>query len=408
MAFSLFVAKKFIASRKNSKFVSLISVISVLGIAIGVATLIIALTILSGFEKVIAQKVIQFNSHIQINSFSDKQLPDPQIIRPIIEKKLQPYVEGISPFAQRLAIVKSRKKTDGITIKGITPAYDVSDMQKFIIKGNYNLDYSEKLPPVLIGNKLAERLLVDINDKLTIFTLKNNEMPSPENPPSIKQFQIAGIYESGMAEFDDLYAYVNLQNAQEVFGMQNTVNGYDIKLNSIEKVDSISTSLMNYLGYPYYVRSIFKIYQNIFTWIDLQKKLIPIGLTLIVIVAAFNIIGTLLMIVLERSNSIGILRSLGAKRKQILSLFILQGIYISTIGILIGNALAFVLSVLQLKFNLIRIPESVYFMSTTPIDIVPLNYLIVSLATFILCFLTSAIPSYIATKISPVSALRFN
>jgi len=406
--FFLFIANRFSLSRKNSRFFSLISIITIVGIAIGVATLILTLSVLGGFEKVIADKIIQFNSHLQITSFSNKNLPDHNLVRSALLNHLKPYVEGVSPFAANLAIIKSKKATDGVTVKGISPEYDVSRLADYIVKGKYNIKYDQQTPPILIGKKLAEILQVKENEKVTLFTLRNNSIPSLENPPGIKNFYVSGIFESGMAEYDDQFAYINLQNAQEIFGMQNNINGYEIKLSNLTKIDSLAKNLSDYLGYPYYVRTIYDVYQNIFTWIDLQKRLIPIALILIVVVAVFNIIGTVLMLVLERANTIGILKSLGTKRRTILNIFLTQGFYLSAIGILIGNILAFILSKLQIEFNMITIPETVYFMSQAPVLIDWHYYLYVSLGTLLISIATAVIPSFIAAKISPISALRFD
>ncbi len=211
-----------------------------------------------------------------------------------------------------------------------------------------------------------------------------------------------------MAQFDDLNAYVNISAAQKLFDIGDNVTGYDIKLNNISKIDSLTESLSEKLGFPYSVKSIYQNYRGIFTWIALQKKPIPIILGLIIIVAVFNIIGTLLMIVLEKISAIGILKSLGATRRQIIYIFINQGIFLAIIGILLGNILAYLLMDIQLQYKIISIPSSVYFMSTVPILLSVQTFAEVSGITFILCIVVSFIPSYIASKIQPVSTLRFN
>lgn len=407
MSISVFIANRYTVSPKNSKLISLISVISITGIAIGVATLIIALTVIKGFEKVISDKIVQLNSHIQISSFSNRPLPDYKIVMPALEKKLEPHLNGISPFTLCLAIIKSKNNTEGTTVKGIIPEHNIYELNKYIVNGKLDLHYSRDLAPITVGKKLAEKLFLKVGDKVTIFTLKNYSQPSADNPPSIKQFKVAGIFESGMAEYDDQFCYVNMKAVEDMLGFDNKINGYDIRINDVSKADSLTENLQHYLGYPYYPRSIFKIYRHIFTWIDLQKRLVPISLILIVIVAVFNIVSTLLMIVLERSGAIGTLSSLGARKKQIISIFLMQGIYLSIIGIFFGNLIAYVLSILQDKFELVSLPESVYFMSKAPILIEWHNYLLVSAVTFVLCILAAFIPSYIASKIKPISALRF-
>jgi lipoprotein-releasing system permease protein len=330
------------------------------------------------------------------------------LVLPLLKEKLYPQAENVNPFVSQLAIISSKTIKDGISIKGIRPEDSWKGLQEDIIQGKLELIDDADLPTMLIGKKLADKLMVKIGDKVTIFALNKNKIPSVENLPNIQKFVITGIFESGMAAYDDLIAYVNINAAQRLFNLNDKVSGYDIRVNDITKIDSLTNYLINHLNYPYAVRSIYQIHRNIFTWIALQKKPIPIVLGLIIIVAVFNIVGTLLMIVLEKTNAVGILKSLGANRKQIISIFIYQGCYLAIAGILIGNIIAFILTELQLRYKIISIPSSVYFMSSIPIFISAQNFLIVSTITFILCIIASLMPSYIASKIQPVSTLRFN
>ena len=407
MSFPFYISQKYTFSKKDSRFITFISTISIAGIALGVATLIIALSILNGFQKTITNKVIDFDSHIQISSFTNT-LPDYHNELPTLKEKLYPYAININPFVSNLAIISSKIIKDGVSIKGIRPEDDWKGVREDIVAGKFYLNDSANFSPIIIGKKLADKLLVSVGDKVTIFALNKNKIPTPENLPNIKKFIITGIFESGMAAYDDLIAYVNIKDAQNLFNVGNDISGYDIKVNNISKIDSLTNFLTDYLTYPYAVRSIYQIHRNIFTWIELQKKPIPIVLGLIIIVAVFNIIGTLLMIVLEKTNAIGILKSLGATRKQIISIFIYQGIFLAIAGIAIGNAIAFILTDLQLKYKIISIPSSVYFMSTVPIELSVHTFIGVSVLTFILCVIASFIPSFIASKIQPVSTLRFN
>jgi lipoprotein-releasing system permease protein len=403
MSFPLFISKKYTLSKKDSRLITLISTISIVGIALGVATLIIALSILSGFEKTLINKIIDFDSQIKITSYATT-LPDYHIILPILQKELSPDGAEINPFASKLAIISSGKIKEGVSIKGIRQDNEVLNVKKDIIEGKFLLDGSS----IIIGKKLADKLHVKIGDRVTIFALSKDEIPSPENPPNIEQYYVRGIFESGMAEYDDLYAYVSLVSAQKLFNIGDNITGYDIKLKNISKIDSVADLLSRQLKYPHAVKTIYQTHRNIFTWIDLQKKPIPIILGFIILVAVFNIIGTLLMIVLEKTNAVGTLKSLGATGKQITSIFLYQGIFLAIIGIVIGNILAYVLMDIQLRFNIISLPSSVYFMSTVPISLSIKTFLEVSGLTLVLCILASVIPSFIASKINPVSALRFN
>ncbi len=404
---SPFIAFRYIFSRKDSKFISLISVISFSGIALGVAVLIIALTILDGFEKVIEDKIVSFNSHIQISSFSKKNLDPYQDLMPGIARMTGQDIASISPFIYKAALIKHKKYSEGIMLKGIIPENDNSDINKYIVSGKYKFGNSNK-PGIILGKKLAEKLFVEIGSKITLFTLRNDMAPSFDNPPAIKQFVVTGIYESGMAEYDDLNAYCEFEEAQNFFEIGNHISGYNIKLKKLDNIFDIEEKLQNGLPYPYYVRSIYQVHQNIFTWIDLQKKPIPIILGLIVVVAVFNIVGTLLMIVLERTSDIGILRAMGSTKKQIISIFMIQGISLSLIGIILGNIIAFTLSYLQLEFDIISLPAEVYFISSVPISINVLNYLIVSGSAFVLSIFISIIPCSIAAGLSPITSIKFD
>lgn len=409
MFFPFFFARKYIFSKKETNLFSFISAITIAGIAIGVAALIIALSILKGFETTLTSKIISFNSHIQITAFGGNLLPNYTKIRPYIENKIAGSYTVISPYVSKLAIISKGRIKDGVTIKGGIPEILSKELSKDIIAGKFDLTRgNDGIEKIIIGKKLANRLFAKSGDKITLFALKNNQIPSQENMPNIQQFIISGIFESGMAEFDDLYAYVNLDAAQTLFSTGNNINGYDIKLKDISQIDSISFLLEDNLRYPHYVKTIYQSYRNIFTWIDLQKKPIPIILGLIIVVAVFNIIGTILIIVLEKTSSIGVLKSLGSSNKQIISIFIIQGVFLSCIGILAGNILSFLLMYTQLTFNIISLPADIYLMSTVPIQMELNTFIFVSAIALILSVFSAIIPSYIASKTKIVNTLRFN
>jgi len=379
-------------------------VISVVGIALGVATLIIALSILKGFAKTITTKVMDFDSHIKITSISSR-LPDYHLALPRIKYLTGNDLEEINPYASSLAIISSRKGTEGMNIIGVLPENKLKGVKEHMIEGKADINDPSS---ILIGKKLADKIYVKPGDKVTIFTLNNDKVPSPNNLPNVKNFIISGIFESGMAEYDDAFAYINLNSAQSLLNIGDNITGYDIRVKDISKIDSLTHFLGPKLRYPYRTTSIYELHRNIFTWIELQKKPIPIVLALIIIVAVFNIIGTLLMMVLEKTNAIGILKSLGAGKRQITTIFVLQGIVLAVSGIILGNIFAFVLMEIQLKYNIITLPSSVYFMSTVPIELALPVFAGVSLLTLLLSIAASVIPSYIASRISPISSIRFN
>lgn len=405
MFFPWFIAKKFIFSKKDSRFINFISAISVVGIALGVATLVIALSVLNGFEQSLTNKIVDFDSHIKITSYRSI-LPDHSNILPQLKEDLKDFLPTIIPFASKLVIVSSKKRKEGLNLIGMETGEETPGLIRNITKGEFLLkDGDEKT--IVIGKKLADKLFIDIGDKITVFALKNDRIPTAEDLPNIDRFIVSGIFESGMTKYDDSYAYISLKAAQELFSIGDNITGYDIKLGNISKIDSLTRFLGRTLRYPHAVRSIYQVHRNIFTWIELQKEPIPIVLALIILVAVFNIIGTLLMIVLEKTNAVGILKSVGAERRQVVLIFLLQGVVLGILGILLGNVLAIVLMEIQLKFNVITLPSSVYFMSTVPLLLSADTFILVSVITFLLCITASVIPSFIASRIRPLASLRF-
>jgi lipoprotein-releasing system permease protein len=403
MNVSWYIAKNFILSRKDSRFISLISTISIIGIALGVATLIIAISVLKGFEQTITNKIIDFDSHIKITSYRTT-LPDYNQSLPWLESQLKSFNPSITPFASKLVIVSNKKKKDGVNLIGIEPKDEMPFLVKNIVDGDFKLSDNE----ILIGKKLAEKLFVNVGDKLTVFALTNDKLPSYENLPSIEKFSVTGIFESGMTEYDDTYAYTSLSAAQRLYNIGDNITGYNIKLSDISKIDSLTTFLGKSLRYPYMVRSVYQLHRNIFTWIELQKEPIPIVLALIILVAVFNIVGTLLMIVLEKTNAVGVLKTLGSKRRQIISIFLMHGAILGLAGICLGSLLGYLLIFIQEKFKIITLPSSVYFMSEVPFLVTADTFVGIATITMVLCIIASLVPSFIASKIKPVNALRFS
>jgi lipoprotein-releasing system permease protein len=408
MNFTLFISKKFLFSKKESKFISAISFIAVAGVAIGVAVLIIALSVVNGFQKEIQTKLVGLYSHIDLSAFEGQKLPSYKVSIPVIYQVDTSQITSISPYIAQLALIRSSQNREGVYVKGILQEHDISDLKNLIIEGTYELSNLGDMPTIIIGKKLANKLGLKINDKATIFALRGFVLPSAENPPNIKYFRVAGIYESGISEYDDLNVYIHLQSAQELFSYDNWVSGYDIMLKNANSADSLAQKLMSSLGHPFYARSVFQIHKNIFTWIELQKKPIPIVLGLIIIVAVFNILATLLIIVLEKTNAIGILKSLGASISHIKQIFLINGFVIGVLGTLAGNVLALSLLYLQKNYDIIKIPEGIYFINKVPILIAIDYFLITSITSITLSILASYLPAALASKSNPISAIKFS
>jgi len=407
MALNLFLAKRFLRSRKESNFISFITIISITGIAIGVAALIIAVSVLNGFEKEITEKTISLSSDIQINSFNSEGIPDyKKIISFISDPKLGYGIRAAHPFVQHEAVIKFKDKTEGIIVKGVRNEDSIFSVQRKIISGVGRLGpIDSSTAAIVIGNKLASKLDITLDSK--VFIIATVGIPSAVNTPNIKVCRVVGIYESGLKEFDDVLIYSGLTDAQKLFEMKNNVTGIELFLNDVNRINEVTRDIRLKVDYPNNkAQSVFQLYRGLFTWVELQKKPIPIILGLIVIVASINIIGFLLMLVLEKTETIGILKSLGATGGDIVRIFFYQGMFIAIAGIIIGNLLGYGLCLLQLKYDIIKIPD-IYYMSHVPLLINWDIGLTVTAIAIILSLFVTVIPSYLASRLNPITSLRF-
>jgi len=405
MPYRLFIAKKFITTRKESGFVTFITLIAIIGVAIGVASLIIAVSVLSGFDKEITQRAISLSSHIQITSFKNQGIDDYESVVNLLRDSI-PDIYSATPYAQKEAVLKFKGKTEGIIIKGIRNKDNVFGERRKIILGSSEVGkVDSNVSRIIIGNKLASKFGVELETK--VFILATNGIPSPLNPPNIKQFKVTGIYQSGLREYDDILVYTDLADAQMLFNMGKNVTGIEVMLTNPDKIEEVNHEIKRVLGYPYNSRTIYKIYKGLFTWVELQKEPIPVVIGLIIVVAAFNVIGILLMIVLEKTKDVGILRTLGVSGRDVMRIFTYQGLFIAIIGIIAGNLIGYGLCLLQLKYNVISLPE-VYFMSKVPVLLDWKTGVMTSFIAFVVTMFAALVPSYLASRLSPVNALRFN
>ena len=405
MPFSVFIALRYLRSRRHRGFISFITFIAVIGVTLGVAALIITLSVLGGFEHTIKDNVISFTAHLQLISFQNQLLPNPSKTMEVVLSEY-PEVKSIAPYLSREGMIRSASTTDGVLIKGIDPRNDISAAKTRMVEGSYNLEQRERgVEGIILGRRLAQKLEVSVGDRILLMSLGGSSVTLSRT--RVMQFEVRGIYETGMAEYDETYIYVNLKNAQRLFAVGPMVSGFDILVHDLDSLDNIAQRLPERLGYPYYARTTYQMNRNLFTWIELQKKPIPIIIGLIIIVATVNIIGTLLMMVMEKGKEIGILRALGTDRKKLTGIFLAQGMFIAIVGVILGNAIAFILCWLELHYRIISLPSGIYFMSHVPIDLDPINFLLVSLLALLMCFLSSIIPSRIAARRDPIRMIKF-
>ena len=401
---SSFIAKRYIHANRKSGFLSFITVIAIIGVTLGTAALIITLSVLDGFEREIREKVISFTSHIEIRGYQNRPLVNAAASMEKMKNDI-PGILSISSFTARECLIRLKSEVDGVLLKGIEKKEQNRILQNYILDGSFLPDDKNRLPGIVIGKRLALRLGGNLGDTVTIFAVQEDRNLLGRS--NIRQFILTGIYDSGMAEFDDVYAYASIDQTQHLFGFGSAVSGFEVYLRDVSQAEPAAEKIQMLLGYPHYARTVFQIYRNLFSWVALQQKMSPILLSLIIIVATFNVVGTLLMFVLEKTRAIGILRALGAGPRLVRKIFLYQGIFIAVIGIILGNILAFSLCWLQKDMRLVSIPSEIYYMDTVPISLGVENFLLVSGVAFILCMLTTFIPARSAAKLDTVTALRF-
>lgn len=407
MKFEWYLALRYFqGKRKGSKFLSFIKGMAITGVAVGSAGLLIALSIVHGFKSVIDNKVLGFAPNITVTTFSEEPLERTDTLLTFLEQ--YPEIAEAQPVINGQVMLQSSEEVTGSMVKGVSLKGDVTDIEEYISEGRYYLGTADtsKLPGLVLGAGLANTLNADINTVLTAYTVEG--LPSPLNSPEIQQFRLAGIYETGIGQFDELFALIGRPHARELFQLNSRqASAVEIRLKDPTQVASFDKRLSEDLEYPFYSETIYDRYGNIFAWVNLQEQTIPFVISVMIIVAAFNLIGTVLMMVLERTRDIGILKTMGAGDRSIRLVFLLEGLFVAAVGLAIGISLSLLFAWLQATFHLIPLSEQNYYMAYAPVEPHALDFLLVTGVTFLLCALASWLPARIAAKTDPLKVIAY-
>jgi lipoprotein-releasing system permease protein len=409
MPYTSFIARRYLKFRRGSEkkdFISFLTFIAITGITLGVAALIITLTILAGFEHEIKSKVAGFTTHIQVTGFQSQTFKNYDSAAERMRSSID-EIEAVGPFVAKEGMVSFGSDVEGVLVKGVEPANDITTAKNYIIEGTYDLHREKsQIAACAIGKKLLVKLHARCGDTIAVFGLTGSyyEMRQPKIVP----FVVAAVYESGMSEYDDVYLFTDITAAQELFNVGPAATGFDVLLKDIDTAPEVAEKIQDLMGYPYYPRTLFQLYRNLFTWIELQKQPVPIILGLIILVATVNIIGTMLMVVMEKTNQIGILKSMGASNADIKKIFLFEGLFIGLTGTILGDLFAFVVCWTQQTFHYFSLNSSIYFMTQVPILFHWQNFALVSVIAFLLCMLAAYIPSAIAARLDPIRSIRFH
>jgi lipoprotein-releasing system permease protein len=411
--YELFIGLRYLRAKRRRRTVSLNTFISIGGVTLGVAALIATLAVMTGFKEDLRDKILGTNAHVIISDRIRGSVKD--YGRVVAEVQKLPHVVAATPFIYNQVLLSSDTGVYGVVLRGIDPASEprVTDIKKNLIDGSLQglerrksgggIDASN-LPGIIIGKELAGRLGLLVGDKLNVMSPVGTMGPLGIIP-KIRRFQVVGVFDSGMYEYDSTLAYVSLTAAQDFFNMGDVVSGVEVKVDDIFIADQVASEIERTLGPPYGARDWMKLNRNLFSALKLEKIMMFIILVLIILVASFNIVSTLTMIVVEKNREIAILKAMGATRKRVMRIFMVDGLIIGLVGTAIGIPLGY--AACEILQHFYTLPSDIYYISHLPVKIKELDVLLVSLSAVIISFLATLYPSWQAARLNPSEALRY-
>lgn len=396
MNWQLFVSLRYLASKRKERFISIISVISILGVAVGVAALIIVISVMSGFDENLQDKIVGTYSHIEIiTDYGVKQTPE-------LSKEISnsDHVKAISYFLNGQALLRYSGNVTGVMVKGIDPANEikVSKMGQYVKQGSLDL----KNNGIVLGSELAAKLNIKPGDEVSLIAPSVTSGISNEG----RKFKVTGLFTSGMYDYDTNVVYTSIPLAQQLLGAKDLVSGVSVRVDDLFNVDKVKKELRERLGPPYMVRTWIDSNKNFLEALKLEKTVVFIMVALTIVVACFNITATLIMTVLEKTKDIGILKSIGATNFNIMVIFALTGEIIGILGTALGTALGIGTCWCLKTYKLITLP-SFYYLDTLPVkfDFGDISLIIIS--SLVISLVATIYPAYRASRLDPVEALRY-
>jgi len=409
-----FIAQRIIKGRrKGASFSRPINVIAVAAIAIGVAVMILAIAILTGFKQQITEKVAGFGSHIQIVNFdsniSYETAPISTNLAFMPKIKDMPGIKHVEVFAIKAGIIKTEEDIQGVVLKGIGSDFDWSYFEKCMVDGSiFNVTDTSTTNSVVISKKIASLLKLKTGDSFAMHFV--------QDPPRMRKFTVAGIYETSLEEFDKIYIFCDIKHIQRLNGWKNDeVSGFEIFIDDFSKLDIMTQALRDVIGYKISaedpkvkVTNIRMKYPQIFDWLNFQDTNVIVIIVLMIIVSGFNMISSLIILILEKTNMIGILKALGSEDGMVIKVFLYQAAYLIIKGLFWGNIIGTGLALLQLRTGLISLDPSSYYIKTVPINLDVIHILLLNIGTMAVIILVLLIPAQLVSRITPVKAIRFN
>jgi lipoprotein-releasing system permease protein len=417
MRYEWFIGLRYLKAKRKQTFISIITIISIVGVMVGVMTLIVVLAVMSGFEKTLKEKILGTQAHLVLLKANQEGMDHYEEAA----KKVQ-EVKGVvsaAPFIFNQVMLSSESNVSGVVIKGIDPdrvgkvtelAHNMKAGRLQDLKEGGESDSSG----IILGVELAKHLGVSLNEAIQVISPLGTMTPMGMMP-KMKRFRVVGIFYSGMYEYDNTMAYVSLESAQKFFGMGARVTGIEIKTNDIYKVKEIGKEIRQKMGFPFWTKDWMEMNRNLFSALKLEKIAMFIILVLIVLVAAFNIISTLIMVVMEKHKDIAILKSMGAPSKGILKIFVIEGGVIGVVGTVFGTILGLAAALnlekitgfVENLFGFKILASDVYYIDKLPSQVNPLDIALIVMTAILISLLATLYPSWRASRLDPAEALRY-
>jgi lipoprotein-releasing system permease protein len=406
LPYQVFIALRYLKSKKKHKGLSVNTAISIGGVAVGVMALLVVLSVMSGFHQDLQKKILGANAHIIIRDMRGT-IPD----YALLTDKLGQDAEIVShaPFVIGQVMVSSGSRAHGVFIRGIDPEIEAktTDILSHVTGGNFRrLSEDGDVPGIIIGKELASNLGLLLDDKLNVVS-PVGEIGPMGMLPKVKQFKVVGIFEVGMFEYDANLVLTAMKPAQDFFGIGDRISGVEVRLKDIYKAADVKKRLQESLGFKYIVLDWMQMNKNLFSALRLEKFAMFVILVLIILVASFNIISNLIMNVIEKSREIAILKAIGATNNSIMTIFMLQGLLIGLIGTFIGITGGYLLGFVLNRYQIIKLPADVYYLSHLPVKMSLFDFGAVSISAIVISFLATIYPAWQAAKLNPVEPLRY-
>jgi lipoprotein-releasing system permease protein len=415
MRYEWFIGLRYLKAKRKQTFISIITIISIVGVTVGVMTLIVVLAVMSGFEKTLKEKILGTQAHVVVLKATQQGMDHyGELVKEVEQVK---GVVSATPFIYTEVMLSSESTVTGGVIKGIDPdrVGKVTELAHNMTVGSLqDLKGGGESPGIILGVELAKQLGVSLNDTIQVISPLGTMTPMGMMP-KMKRFRVVGIFHSGMYDFDSKFAYISIDSAQKFLNMDSRVTGIEVKSNNIYQVKEIGKEIRKKLGFPFWTRDWMEMNRNLFSAMKLEKIAMFILLVLIVLVAAFNIISTLIMVVMEKNKDIAILKSMGAPSKGILKIFVIEGGVIGIVGTglgtIIGLGIAYnldkIVAFLENLFGFKILSPDVYYIDKFPSQVNPLDIALIVTTAILISLLATLYPAWRASKLDPAEALRY-